>query len=34
MEYIENGIYKWTNITENDITRIETMKHVYKSVRE
>lgn len=34
MEYIENGMYKWTNITENDIERIETMNNVYKSVRE
>lgn len=34
MEYIENGMYKWTNITEKDITLIETMTNVYKSVRE
>ena len=34
MEYIENGIYKWTNINEKDIERIETMNNVYKSVRE
>lgn len=34
MEYIENGIYKWININEKDIARIETMNNVYKSVRE
>lgn len=34
MEYIENGIYKWKNITEKDIAHIETMNNVYKSVRE
>ena len=34
MEYIENGIYKWININEKDVARIETMNNVYKSVRE
>lgn len=34
MEYIENGMYKWININEKDIARIETMNNVYKSVRE
>ena len=34
MEYIENGIYKWINISEKDVARIETMNNVYKSLRE
>ena len=34
MEYIENGIYKWININEKDVARIETMNNVYKIVSE
>lgn len=33
-KYIENGMYIWTNITDKNITLIETMNNVYKSVRE
>lgn len=33
-KYIENGMYIWTNITDKNITLIEAMNNVYKSVRE
>ena len=32
MEYIENGMYKWTNITEKDIGFIEIVNNVWKSI--
>ena len=32
MEYMENGMYKWTNITEKDIGFIEIVNNVWKSI--
>lgn len=33
MEYIENGMYKWKNITEKDIGFIEIVNNVWKSIQ-
>ena len=32
MEYIENGMYKWKNITKKDIGFIEIVNNVWKSI--